>query len=686
MPPPAPIPVSPPVHTRAASVAVLVVVAVPAAFLAAGLAGANGVVSWMQTWATAAAFLFGAVVCGTRARRVEADRAAWTWLTVACGCWAAANVYYALVLAPAPAPMPSPLDIGYTAFPLAVFAGLVAVARARRPRPGVDVWLDGATAALAMGALAAAVFFHYVDVDPHHFAAVVTTLVYPVEDVVLLATLAGVGSVVGWRLGSEWRIVGAGVLCIFSADVIVVSRVLAGVATGGAWTGLLWTAGIALFAVAALRPPTPFIPLPPEADDQTRFGLVLPVAFTGAALLVVGIDGLVALPAVASVLAGLALVVSCVRLYRSFREVRALADSRRQAMTDELTRLPNRRRLLRDLDAACAEAAGGDGHPRLLALFDLDGFKRFNDTYGHLAGDELLRSLADRLEAAVAGSGLAYRLGGDEFCVLTADDAVGRAAVDAASAALVEQGDGWSVTASFGIVELPREATSTSEALRVADRRMYAQKDRRPVAARQQARDVLLSALGEQQPMLRAHTHDVTVLAAGVATALGMSPSAVDDVVRAAELHDVGKLAIPRELLDKPGPLDEEEWVVMRRHTIIGERMLLAAPALAAIAPLVRSSHERWDGAGYPDGLAGAATPLGARVVAVCDAFDAMVADRPYRAGMPIDLAVQELQACAGTQFDPAVVGAFLGVLARGGGPGIPSADGRDPHPLRLSR
>jgi two-component system, cell cycle response regulator len=136
-------------------------------------------------------------------------------------------------------------------------------------------------------------------------------------------------------------------------------------------------------------------------------------------------------------------------------------------------------------------------------------------------------------------------------------------------------------------------------------------------------------------------------------------------VARAAELHDVGKMAIPDAILEKTGPLDEAEWSFMRRHTIIGERILLAAPALRSAARLVRSCHERWDGAGYPDELAGDSIPLGARVVAVCDAFHAMTTDRPHRPRRSRAEALMELRRCAGAQFDPAVVEAFARVLER---------------------
>jgi HD-GYP domain-containing protein (c-di-GMP phosphodiesterase class II) len=138
----------------------------------------------------------------------------------------------------------------------------------------------------------------------------------------------------------------------------------------------------------------------------------------------------------------------------------------------------------------------------------------------------------------------------------------------------------------------------------------------------------------------------------------------VAPLLQAASLHDVGKAAIPDEVLKKPEPLGAEEWQFMRRHTLIGERILSAAPALAQAAALVRSSHERFDGKGYPDGLAGEDIPLGARVIAACDAFDAMICGRPYRAPMSIEVALAELRRAAGTQFDPTVVDAFCAVVA----------------------
>ena len=145
-----------------------------------------------------------------------------------------------------------------------------------------------------------------------------------------------------------------------------------------------------------------------------------------------------------------------------------------------------------------------------------------------------------------------------------------------------------------------------------------------------------------------------------MAKRLGLSDAEISQVRDGAMLHDVGKVAIPNEILNKPGPLDEAEWKIMREHPVIGEQILLRTPELAAIAPLVRHEHERFDGSGYPDGLAGEAIPIGSRIILACDAYNAMITARPYRASREHEEAVAELRRAAGTQFDPVVVGALL--------------------------
>ena len=170
----------------------------------------------------------------------------------------------------------------------------------------------------------------------------------------------------------------------------------------------------------------------------------------------------------------------------------------------------------------------------------------------------------------------------------------------------------------------------------------------------------------ERQPDLHEHVTDVAALAAKVAAELGMPAEERDRVARAAELHDIGKVAIPDAILNKPGPLNEEEWQFMRRHTLIGERILMAAPALRPVAELVRSSHERWDGKGYPDGLAGGADPAGrARGHAVRRLRGDGGRPPLPRGAIRQEEAMAELERCAGSQFDPAVVAAFKAVMDR---------------------
>ncbi len=334
-----------------------------------------------------------------------------------------------------------------------------------------------------------------------------------------------------------------------------------------------------------------------------------------------------------------------------------------QAFHDALTELPNRRRLMEDLEQAIACATGDD--PVLLILFDLDGFKAYNDTFGHPAGDALLSRLGKALHTAVEERARAYRMGGDEFCVL------GGLVLDAdplaitAAAALSTQGDGFSVTASYGSVVLPVDASTPADALRIADERLYASKDTGRASAGRQTTDALLKALSERNADLGTHLCDVTDLVGAVAAELPIPSDQMPSLLQAAALHDVGKLGIPDAILDKAGPLDDQEWAFIRSHTRIGERILGAAPALTKAAKIVRSTHERYDGGGYPDGLAGEDIPLASRVIAVCDAYDAMTANRPYRPEMSSEGALSELRRNSGTQFDPGVVSAFAAVLAR---------------------
>ena len=331
---------------------------------------------------------------------------------------------------------------------------------------------------------------------------------------------------------------------------------------------------------------------------------------------------------VAIAAATLAALVSARQLLAQRELIDLQGQLRTQATTDALTGLGNRRKLLADLQCHVGQEAE---RPALLALFDLNGFKNYNDTFGHPAGDALLVRLGSALEEAVAPfGGRAYRPGGDEYCVIA--DATRRHALElAAGHALTETGEGFAISAAFGIVAVSGDINDADEAMRQADVAMYAQKQSGRATAGRQSTDVLMRALTERHPDLGDHHHGVADLVAAVAARLDIDGDELTQLRQATTLHDIGKVAIPDTILNKPGALDQAEWAFVRDHPLIGERIVAAAPALGRTARLVRSSHEAYDGSGYPDGLAGADIPLGARIIAVCDAFDAMISDAPQR-------------------------------------------------------
>ena len=340
--------------------------------------------------------------------------------------------------------------------------------------------------------------------------------------------------------------------------------------------------------------------------------------------------------------------------------MRARRRSQRDATTDALTGLGNRRKLFSDMDL------GVHARSETLAvgMFDLDGFKAFNDRFGHPAGDDLLARLGSRLEAVVGARGSAYRIGGDEFVVVTpATD--GERILAEAQEALSERGAGYAIGCSRGAARILTGIT-LEHAMHVADQRLYANK--RPAGSRMRmdAKDALLQVLAEQNGDLAVHLGHVADLAAATAQHMRLSAEEVELTRLAAELHDVGKAAIPAWILDKPAALSADERTYMERHSAIGERIVSSAPTLEALGPIIRASHERADGTGYPDGLRLDEIPVSARIIAVVDAFDAMTNDRPYRKAVSRSAALLELRSHAGSQFDPEVVESFADVIARG--------------------
>jgi two-component system cell cycle response regulator len=607
--------------------------------------------------------LAAAAVCLGRAPFVKgAERLAWALIGGGVLAWSLGEIYYTAVMwDDASPPIPSPADAGYLLFPLLVLSGALALLRARARGVPRRLWLDGVAAALGVAALSAALVFETVlaSVDGQPLA-VATGLAYPLGDLILLALTVGALAGTGWRLDRTWMLLAAGVATFWLADSLYLVRATQGTYEAGDWFDVGWWAGLTLIAAAAWQRPPARLKRPPE--ERVRV-IAVPLAFgmVGLGLLVYG--SATDLNPLAIALAAASLVAVMGRALVTFGEnVAMLGTSRREALTDALTGLGNRRALAHTLKEVLPEAT--PERPLVLALFDLDGFKHYNDTFGHPAGDTLLVRLGRNLAAFLHGRGHAFRMGGDEFCALFRTAGEGHEPmVRGAAAALSEQGDGFMIGCSHGAITLPVEASEPVEALRIADQRMYANKHAGRASAGRQSKDVLLRALAERDPRLGTHAATVA-LAEATAEALGLPLEEVEHVRHASELHDVGKVAIPDAILGKPGPLTAEEWAFVRRHPVIGERIILAAPALRRVAALVRASHERWDGAGYPDGRTGEEIPVGARIVAVADAYAAMTADRPYRSARTPAEALAELRHAGGTQFDPAVVEAWCAAHA----------------------
>jgi diguanylate cyclase (GGDEF)-like protein/putative nucleotidyltransferase with HDIG domain len=351
-----------------------------------------------------------------------------------------------------------------------------------------------------------------------------------------------------------------------------------------------------------------------------------------------------------------------------------------RAGVDPLTGLLNLNAFGQRLDIE-VERSRRHGRALAVAIVDIDGFRGLNARYGRDTGDRMLATVGRVLDGSTRTADIVCRASADEYGVLL-PETDGPAALHTFERIMLELeatqiGPIRCVSASVGISQYERGRTAEqlmAEAGSALDRARAAGGGRADLAAAARAEqkdadphsDVvtgLAGALLERDRYTGVHSELVVELAARVARGLGLDETEVARVRAGALLHDIGKVAIPDDVLNKAGALDEDEWAVMREHPLIGERILRAIPGLGGVARIVRHEHERWDGGGYPDGLKGDAIPIGSRIILACDAYQAMTSDRPYREAMSHGEAMRELGAGAGSQFDPEVTQVLIGCL-----------------------
>jgi diguanylate cyclase (GGDEF)-like protein len=338
-------------------------------------------------------------------------------------------------------------------------------------------------------------------------------------------------------------------------------------------------------------------------------------------------------------------------------EPRPVGEPTPAAKVDPVTGLPTHDKLLADLQA---EVDADEDRVLTLYLFALDGFKEYNDAYGGACGDALLEWLARKLRDAVGSYGNAYRMRGGSFALLAVGSERFTSALCASAAsALSENGDGFQIYCDVGQAALPAEAPSPRAALELAARRASQHGSERHVKSGRRAPGDAIEALR----MVRSR-RDVATLATGIARRLDVPEADIETIERAMHLCDVGNVAVPGAVLGYPGKINGPEWQFILLHTLVGERLLAGPLGMDPVARLVRHSHERWDGLGYPDELAGNAIPLGSRIVFVCSAFHDMTSDRPHHAALEPADALAQLKRGAGSQFDPKVVDAFYAEFA----------------------
>jgi diguanylate cyclase (GGDEF)-like protein/putative nucleotidyltransferase with HDIG domain len=365
---------------------------------------------------------------------------------------------------------------------------------------------------------------------------------------------------------------------------------------------------------------------------------------------------------------------------------RLYAKAEQRARVDELTGLFNRRHFDERLDEEIDRHSRYGGMLSLIFL-DLDFFKAYNDKHGHLAGDKVLARIGQLIEKSIRNIDIAFRYGGDEFAVLLPQSGVDDAFVVAervrAKIASEMRKKKFRITTSIGLASWPSDGVTPDELINAADKALYYTKQTGgnrtclaskmlpsltetagvSSAAEKEASSIiyaLAATIEARDPYTYGHSRKVSSYAVALAEAIGLPSEKVTVVSTAALLHDIGKIGIPDEVLNKVGKLEAETWDLIQSHSKLSATIVGHVVSLVSCLPAILHHHERWDGSGYPSGLKGEAIPIEARILAIADSFDAMTSPRPYRQAMSYKKVLDELKRCSGTQFDPSLVEAFL--------------------------
>lgn len=659
------------------------------AFVLGSLGSQGGAIA---SWLPIGVALTAMAGCVIRMITEPEDRGAWGMFATAICVWTLGSIYFELAVKGLDLdPNPTLADACHVAFYPLCYLGMVQLVRRRVTRFASALWLDGLIGALAVGSVAAGIVLPpALDAPGGGLADLVLQLVFPLGDMLLLAFVAGVMALNGWRPGRAWIVFGAAFGILAFAHALELSQA----ATGGNSSGvieLMWPLGIALLALAAWHPSD----LRPQIRLEGWSLLVAPTLFGWITVALVGYGNFERLGPAGLALAGLTLLVIMIRAALTFRENAAIAKELRedvaQSSRDALTGLPNHRTFHETLRREVSHARR---HERELAVvvIDIDDFRAVNQAHGHQAGDAILTEVAARIAGTLRSEDVLARIGGEEFaCLLpsTGGQAAWRAAERARQA--IEGApfaDVGPVTISAGVCDLSL-TQDEDELVRLADGALYwAKSHGRNVVYRYSPEEMdvlsaedraeqaehsrtlsaitaLARAVDAKDATTQRHSERVGAVAASIAGLLGWTKERRAKLHEAGLVHDVGKIGVPDSILRKTSPLTPAEVEVMKTHAALGARIVqdVLSPEQAL---WVLHHHERWSGDGYPRGVTGESIPEGAQILAVADAWDAMTANRHYRASLAIEDVLDQLRAGRGTQWSPRAVDALMELWSRG--------------------